>query len=102
MKIKQKTISKILNTRNTVECLGCFNVDKCNYMYSLSVFEKNHKLELDCWCKKTHSNLFFTGLHKPMFIQVDHPITHNKITNHIWLHVLSNKHTLFLENNLLN
>lgn len=65
IKIKKK------NKRKSFECKDCLNKNKCDWQYALSVFEENHNVEIDCWKRKVYSNIFTTGLHKPIFIKFD-------------------------------
>lgn len=89
-KLQQKE-KQTEQTRHSTECLNCLDNKKCNSKYGLSVFEKNMNMEVDCWARKIYPNLFFTGLHKPMFLQSKSPYTGNVIPIHKWVHIMDEK-----------
>lgn len=99
-KVPTKTIQG--SRGRSFECIDCLNLYNCKFAKTLAVFERNFNVEIDCWVRKRHKNMFYTGFHKPMFLPVENPFSGTLLNIHRWLHALSEKYDIVYENHVHN
>ena len=102
MSLLQKKTKTKQAERQSIECKDCLYNDTCDFKYGLSIFEKNHNVEVDCWKKKVYSNIFCTGLHKSLFVEFEGLNQGEKMVQYTWLHALSEKFDIEAEDYLNN
>jgi len=91
MQKKRKEKEEII--RNSIDCIDCIHNNNCKYKYTISVFEKNYNVEIDCWLKKVNKFIFLTGLHKQVYI----PLENNNFIGK-WVHAVGEKFDILWDN----
>ena len=87
----KKQMEKIKNKtkRLSVECEDCLYNKKCDWKYSIALFEETHNVEIDCWKRKVYYSIFCTGLHKPLFAKIEDPLKRGSLIYYKWFHALN-------------